>query len=447
MLRFQAAFFLLFFVTTPLAAQRPDWVVQRPIDRENYLGIGSASVFEKDYAQQAKLKALEDLASEIMVNIDASSTLSSIEEQGSFKEKFESQIKTYTLQQLRDYELVAAWSDGKMYYEYYRLSKQAYRARLDAMFESALHSGHTSLNQAKTHAQKQNILLAVDEVLNASFAFQEVLNADLRTEQRMKVNALYASSYTFLKELFSGLQLKTVQPAGWKMGQKSVVTFKVQLLDKTNKPISLPLFCALAQAGGELQSNNLMPDEQALMGNEIYGFVPQGKTPHVEVWPDYQSIASRGNAQNVLVQLLAEFSGPVWRVNIDIEPLKIFLDVEEKSFGTIQGTKFSEAAIQAYFGPKGFVFVRNQAQADQKWILRSATRAGGEVLEMKLVYLDATVKVIDLKSNKELIAQPFTNLKGVKKELSAANADAHQKLIAELKKSFFPAIDNYFQLN
>lgn len=447
MQRIQATLLFLLIASTQLAAQRPDWVVQRPIDRENYLGIGSASVIEKDYAQQAKLKALEDLASEIMVNVDASSTLSTLEEQGSFKEKFESQIKTSTLQQLRDYELVAAWSDGRVYYEYYRLNKQTYRSRLDALYESTMFTANASVEQAKTHAQKQQLLLAVDEVLNASFAFQELLNADLRNEQRVKLNASYAACYTFLKNLFSGLQLKTIQPATWKMAQKSEVSFKVQLIDKTNNLVSLPLFCSLVQANGELQSNNLEANEQSLLSNKIYGFAPKGNTPHVEIWPDYQSIASRATSQNLLAQLLAEFSGPVWRVNIGIVPLRVFLDVEEKSLGKMEESKFSEAAIQAYFGPKGFEFVRNQAQADQKWIVRSATRVGGDVLEMKLVYLDATIKVVDLKSNKELIAQPFTNLKGVKKELSAANADAHQKLITELKRSFFPAIDTYFQLN
>ena len=61
---------------TPVETQpenpKPHWVTKRPIDGSNYTGIAAVSKlqYRLDYAQQAKSRALEDLASEIKVKVE-----------------------------------------------------------------------------------------------------------------------------------------------------------------------------------------------------------------------------------------------------------------------------------------------------------------------------------------------------------------------------------------
>lgn len=72
---------LLFCLLGNLEAQeRPDWVKQRPVSSMHYIGIACVSKSEKDYMQKAKQQALNDLISEIKVNVASTSLLHTLEE-------------------------------------------------------------------------------------------------------------------------------------------------------------------------------------------------------------------------------------------------------------------------------------------------------------------------------------------------------------------------------
>ena len=72
---------LLFCLLGNLEAQeRPDWVKQRPVSSMHYIGIACVSKSEKDYMQKAKQQALNDLISEIKVNVVSTSLLHTLEE-------------------------------------------------------------------------------------------------------------------------------------------------------------------------------------------------------------------------------------------------------------------------------------------------------------------------------------------------------------------------------
>ncbi|MCT4624071.1 MAG: LPP20 family lipoprotein, partial [Schleiferiaceae bacterium] len=72
----------------PTVAPAPNWVKQKPIESPYYSGIGMAIKSSPDYLAIAKNNALNDLASEISVQIKSSSVLYQVENNDRFREEF-----------------------------------------------------------------------------------------------------------------------------------------------------------------------------------------------------------------------------------------------------------------------------------------------------------------------------------------------------------------------
>ena len=116
---------------TSVAKRRaPQWVKERPVSSEYYIGIAvtNKNTNAGNYMQLAKNQALQDLASEISINISSNSVLHQFEDNTSFKEEFEANVKTSIVQELEAYEMLASWTNKKTneYWVYYRLSKNQY---------------------------------------------------------------------------------------------------------------------------------------------------------------------------------------------------------------------------------------------------------------------------------------------------------------------------------
>ncbi|MDZ7650574.1 MAG: LPP20 family lipoprotein [Cytophagales bacterium] len=96
---------------------KPDWLTSKPIQPSYYIGIGhSVKDGTNNYLQSAKNSALEDLVSEIKVNISSTSVLSMIDANKEFQERYEQIIKTTVADEIQEYEQVDSWEDERNYW-------------------------------------------------------------------------------------------------------------------------------------------------------------------------------------------------------------------------------------------------------------------------------------------------------------------------------------------
>src|SRR5258708_18589169 len=106
------------------------------------MGIGHAiKDGQNNYIQEAKKSALEDLVSEIKVNISSTSVLNQLDNGKEFQEKYEQMIKTTATDDIEEFEQVDVWQDIKNYWVYYRLSKQRYKEIKDQLKRNAVTLG------------------------------------------------------------------------------------------------------------------------------------------------------------------------------------------------------------------------------------------------------------------------------------------------------------------
>lgn len=181
---------------TQLENPRPDWVLSKPFNSTYYYGIGNVNtkVHSSDYQQISKNKALEDLASEIEVTIDAKSVLHQKESNTAFIENYEATTRIDVRNNITDFEVVDTWRSESEYWVLYRLSKSEYRfleaEKRNAAINQALHYLDLSENES-------NYKLQLDYLLQSLLAIKAYLNDPLKTERNNQ--QVYLGNYALAR--------------------------------------------------------------------------------------------------------------------------------------------------------------------------------------------------------------------------------------------------------
>ena len=84
----------------------PNWVQQKPIENFYYSGIGMAVKSGNNYQAIAKNNALNDLASEISVQINSTSVLYQIESNEQFREDFRANTRLSSIENIEGRKLI-----------------------------------------------------------------------------------------------------------------------------------------------------------------------------------------------------------------------------------------------------------------------------------------------------------------------------------------------------
>lgn len=184
----------------------PAWLKQKPIDPSFYYGVGSANLVMNsgDYQLMAKQEALEDLASEIEVQLNAESVLHQKENNNSFIETYQSAIKISVNQSLEGFEPVDSWTNEQMHWVLYRLSKQRYQEIRAAKINEA--------EQATVHFitlanEEEQFMRKLNHLLEALKQLKPFLNENLKTT--IDNQEVYLGSYLLnrIENLLGGLRL------------------------------------------------------------------------------------------------------------------------------------------------------------------------------------------------------------------------------------------------
>lgn len=188
---------------------KPAWLSAKPSQPGYYTGIGhSTKTGTNNYVQEAKKTALEDLVSEIKVNVSSSLVLSTFEDNNEFREQYEQIIKTTAADEIEEFEQAGAWEDDNNYWVYYRLSIQRYKQIKEEQRRNAVILATDYLEKAqKSDAEGERIqalgfyfqaLRSVEKYLG------EAIAVTVNGKDILLVNEIFAS----IQGLLDKIQLK-----------------------------------------------------------------------------------------------------------------------------------------------------------------------------------------------------------------------------------------------
>jgi hypothetical protein len=190
----------------------PQWVKKRPINSMYYIGIAkiNKSNYSDNYIEAAKRIALNDLASEISVQIQSNSIVSTFENNASYQSEFSRYIKMEMTKDLSGYQQQGSFETDDMYMVYYRLSKSKWAEIQAAKKKAAADRAITSFQQAQKDKAELNYISAINLSINALLELKKYWNESvfytIDSQQKrldIDIREFITSTLTSIKVLYN----------------------------------------------------------------------------------------------------------------------------------------------------------------------------------------------------------------------------------------------------
>ncbi len=433
----------------------PNWVKERPISSEYYIGI---AVVNKDanqtsYMQLAKNQALQDLASEISINISSNSVLHQFENNTSFKEEFEADVRTSIVQELEGYEMISSWTNkkAKEYWVYYRLSKNQYALLKRIKLNKAKKLSQSYLEEGKQLEKQLDLFQALNYYAKSLDAIKNHLDEDLSVMTFDGNVNLGTDIYNSIQNIFNRTQL-IPEKKGIKLqistSQKEPILVKADWLgnDGAQSIKQLPLQFKFVKGEGVL-NQNVATDQFGYAASQLSKVTSRQKLQEIEVSLDLSSILDETNENYELNKLFfTPESAPKSKIILTVERLKAYLNFSEKIFGEDSKRGILKNNLKKELSENFFSFTNDKKQA--KVILDINTNViKGEIKEGRnykvyIVYLDCFFSLTDTKTGMEIFNDAIYEVKGMKPiSYDYAVKEAYEQAVEEINNTIVPKLN------
>lgn len=440
----------LFLIVSFSFGKTPDWVIKRPISKAYYIGISVVKKsITRDYIQSGKSNALNDLSSEITVNISSELVDIMIERSGLSEEETRSEIHSSTKANLEGYELVDTWESNYEYWVYYRLSKALYKSQIELKRENAI---NLSLNLFKKAREKEKswdtkgstINSAIEYYVQALKPIENYYGDPLKTFFNGDNIFLQNEIFTSLQWILSKIKLKPINPKlDVKVGSSLENNLKVAatFLDagKEVSVTNLPISFYFIKGNGELVKT-IKTNSKGVANGQIINISPLEKLQMIKCSLDLTNYIAEDEPSNYLLNTLENVNTPNSKFIINVIGPTVYLDSYEYNLGSLLSVKIIEPNIKKYLSDKGYTFTEDIANADAMISINAESRQGSEMYGQFVAFVDATISVMDMNSGKEIYKNSLQNKKGIQLSFEKAGLKAYQDVSKEISSNIIPEI-------
>jgi hypothetical protein len=429
-------------------ALKPLWLKSQPYQDGYYTGIGhSKKDGSNNYIQSAKKSALDDLVSQIKVNVSSTSILNQLEVNNQFHEQYEQIIQTTVADEIEEFELVDAWEDPANYWVYYRLSIARYRQLKEEQKRNATVLATDYLNKARQSEKAGERLQALTFYFQAFRSVEKYLGEAIRVtvddKEVLLVNEIYAS----IQSVLDKIHLKA-DPSAIKLNRRldrsaQQVNVKATFKDQKSEIQNLPLIAAFEKGAGDVFPNYKTGDsgDIKIMMNKI-GSKELEQTVTVKVDVDALSGAS-GPIYNLVVKTL---NTPRTQVTMSVQRPVVFVSSDERTLGSTKNYFQISNKLKNLLASNGFEFTSEKSTADLWFDVQADSEKGSISGSIYVTYLTGTIKVTTVKDNKEIYATTLDRIKGYGLDYDKSSIDAYNKAIESLERDRMnDLIDNVLQ--
>lgn len=418
--------FVFLSVMNVSAQKKPVWISDRPVQNEYYIGIGAADKGEGnlDYRQIAKENALQDLSSEITVNISSQVVVSMMETSDAFEEELKSQIQSSTQANLEGYELVDNWEDENQYWVYYRLSKSLYSKNRKARIDKATSLGLNLFTKAKQKEKDKDPAAAIQLYVQAMQHIEEFISEPIKTEYAGSTIYLQNELFNNLQSLLSNISLETEegQFAGT-VGRALKNPLSVRAIDTKGIPIAnLPLVVKFVKGNGDLIPE-IRTDSNGMANSRITNIKSTLNLQIINISVLIASEVTR-NEYPLIYRILNDMNVPSTRIIINVAGITCFMEASETVMGSNPEINYVEPKLKKVLTDKGFSFSESAASADILIKMEVVARKGAQVYNLYSSFADLSISVTNLGSGQEVYKNSFSGIKGIQLDYEKAGIEA-----------------------
>lgn len=410
-------------------SHKPDWVVTKPVKEGYFVGLGSAKTHQPDYQRIAKEKALEDMLTEIRVMISATSFLYQKEFGEHFSERYETFIKTSSLEELSEFEVLNNWSDGSEYWVAYGLSKWRYRELKKEKVTAALISAIEHVQNARSHEKNGRFLGAIHSHLKAVDAMKKYLDEPLVAKIGTKEQPVIPYCWNAIQGILNDL----------KVGEG-----EIQFSPMQREPQPITFYCRDVAAKG-FSFTGANRKFTANQGGQIFMDMETTATQSmITLTVTKDMLKSFGKDSFVLKEFINSLTFPKFNIPVSILPIAFYVEGEEFNLGARSTRSSVRSAVINSLSAYRFVFNENPQGADFRLTYNVSTRQGQETNGLYVCWADVEISFYD-SSNDLIYSDQLLNVKGIHTSYHAAGMKAIENVAPLLKEKIIqPLIKSVF---
>jgi hypothetical protein len=424
---------------------KPAWLSAKPPEDAYYVGIGHAvKDGTNNYIQEAKKSALEDMISDIKVNVSSTSVLSQIDANKEFQEKYEQIIQTTAADEIEEFEQVDSWEDTKNYWLYYRLSKQRYKEIKDEQKRNAVTLALDFFTKAKQSERTNENIQALGFYFQGFKAVEKYLAEPIRLDFEGKQILLTNEIYANIQQLLDKMQL-TADPSEIVLNRRvaqndHTVNIKASYKDSKKAIADLPL-----KAGFEKGSGDVFPDYKTAENGQSKILITKISSRDLEqtVGVKVNLLAFAGqNASDIYALVAQKLDVPKANILLKVQRPLVYLTAVEKSLGIDKANQQLTNRIKNYLTNSGFEFTDDKSKAELALDVNSNSEKGSQSGSIFITYVTAVIRVASAKDNKEIYATTLDRIKGYSLDYERSSQEAYNKSLESLEKEKLPELLN-----
>ena len=434
---------ILFLIFSFVLCEQANWVSKRPVNRAYYIGIGMVKKSTStNYVQSAKNNALNDLASEISINISSELVDVMIEQSGMSEEKSRSEIQALTKAELEEYELIDTWENDYEYWVYYHLSKEIYKANIELKRQNAISLSLDLFKKAKEketnwNTQGSTINSAIEYYIQALKPIENYYGDPLEVSYNGNKIFLQNEIFSSLQWILSKMKLKAVNPKlDVKVGHalKNELKVSASFTDngKTVIVTNLPVQFSFIKGDGELVKTR-KTDSRGVVNGQIIEISPNQKIQMIRASLDLTNYFSEDSASEYLLNTLRNINVPSSKFIVNVIGPKVYLESNEYNLGSLLDVKVLEPKIKSYLTQKGYSFTDDITEADAMITINAESRQGSEMYGQYVAFVDASISVTDMETGEEIYKNALQNKKGIQLSFKKAGLKAYQEVSKDIE--------------
>ena len=416
---------------------KPAWLKTTPYQDGYYTGIGhSVKSGDNNYIQSAKKSALDDLVSEIRVNVSSTSILSQLETNAKLTEQYQQVIQTTAADEIEEFELVDAWEDGNNYWVYYRLSIARYKQIKEEQRRTATTLALDYFVKARAAGNTGDQVLAMTYYFQCLRSVEKYLGEAITINVENREMLLVNEAYSSIQSILDKISVKT-DPShivvNRRISQDSPTAIAIVTYKDKNKPAAkVPLHAAFEKGSGDVFPT-YKSDESGkakILMNKI-GSRELEQTVAVKV--DVNSLAGSGLSP-LYTLLTSTFNVPTAQIALQVQRPVVYVTYTEKSFGNNKANAQITNKLKNLLANNGFEFTGDKSKAEL-WVDVSADAEKGSITgSIYVSYLTGVIRVATMKDGKEIYATTLDRIKGYGLDYDKSSVDAYNKAMETLEK-------------
>ena len=441
------AVILVFAVVFVSGGEKPEWVNKPPIKVGYYIGIGFAEKTgnNKDYVRQAKNSALNELASEITINISSEIIDVISVQSGLSKNEFRSEILSTTKANLEGFELIDDWEDDKEYWVYYRLSKAAYEKGKRLKVEKAMSLSKNLFDKAKTKERENKPADGLIFYKQAFYPIRDFITEPLLTDYEGSKIFLRNEIYSSLQSLISRIELKTEggrrdakvgKPLKEPLEIEAVYTDEEGIKHNIN---NLPVKFSFLRGSGNMV-DRVNTDSRGFAKINLAKITSTDRLQIIKAELDLLGSVEFDSSSRVVSSILSNLTVPSVNVILNVEGLSVYFDSQEKNLGENLTVQLMTPKIKNMLSDKGFTFVDDMGDADLVIQFTAESRRGNVFRDLYISYVDLELSAIDLTTGDEVYSDALSNVKGIQLNYEKAGLKAMANAYAKMAESLLPEL-------